>query len=95
MNAFCCASSGVLDPEELETLSIRIVDNGGYTTGGGELRSVPSQPAGPERNNGIDECAVRKSLAWDGAFFTSSGTVLDDLEVSVEAPYINQCLFLL
>ncbi|KAI9387737.1 hypothetical protein POPTR_010G217000v4 [Populus trichocarpa] len=75
-------SPGVLDPEELETLSIRIVDNGGYTTGGGELRSVRSQPAGPERNNGIDECAVRKSLAWDGAFFTSSG-VLNAEELSL------------
>ncbi|KAI9387740.1 hypothetical protein POPTR_010G217000v4 [Populus trichocarpa] len=71
-------SPGVLDPEELETLSIRIVDNGGYTTGGGELRSVRSQPAGPERNNGIDECAVRKSLAWDGAFFTSSASKILD-----------------
>ncbi|KAJ6892350.1 hypothetical protein NC651_025525 [Populus alba x Populus x berolinensis] len=75
-------SPGVLDPEELETLSIRIVDNGGNTTGGGELRSVPSQLVGPERNNGIDECAVRKSLAWDSAFFTSSG-VLNAEELSL------------
>ena len=92
---FCCASSGVLDPEELETLSIRIVENGVYTNGGAEMRPVHSQPAGPVRNNGIDECALRKSLAWDSAFLTSSGTVLDDLEVYVEAPYVNQCLFLL
>ncbi|XP_073268151.1 uncharacterized protein [Populus alba] len=75
-------SPGVLDPEELETLSIRIVDDGGNTTGGGELRSVPSQLVGPQRNNGIDECAVRKSLAWDSAFFTSSG-VLNAEELSL------------
>nr|TKS16905.1 hypothetical protein D5086_0000017360 [Populus alba] len=72
-------SPGVLDPEELETLSIRIVDDGGNTTGGGELRSVPSQLVGPQRNNGIDECAVRKSLAWDSAFFTSSVIVIASL----------------
>ena len=76
----------------METLSIRIVENGVYTTGGAELRPVPSQAVGPVRNNGVDECALRKSLAWDSAFFTSSGTVLDDLEVYVEAPYVNQCL---
>ncbi|KAJ6325383.1 hypothetical protein OIU76_012463 [Salix suchowensis] len=75
-------SPGVLDPEELETLSIRIVENGVYTTGGAELRPVPSQPAGPVRNNGVDECALRKSLAWDSAFFTSSG-VLNAEELSL------------
>uniref|UniRef100_A0A6N2M3B2 Uncharacterized protein n=1 Tax=Salix viminalis TaxID=40686 RepID=A0A6N2M3B2_SALVM len=76
------SSPGVLDPEELETLSIRIVENGVYTTGGAELRPVPSQAAGPVKNNGVDECALRKSLAWDSAFFTSSG-VLNAEELSL------------
>ncbi|KAJ6986945.1 hypothetical protein NC653_020242 [Populus alba x Populus x berolinensis] len=68
-------SPGVLDPEELETLSIRVVDNGVDTAGGGDLRSVPSRSAGPERKSAIDECSLRKSLTWDSAFFTSSGVL--------------------
>lgn len=93
MNLFC-ASTGVLDPEELEELSIRVVDNGVDTTGGGDMRSVPSQSAGPEGKSAIDECSLRRSLAWDSAFFTSSGAVLYGLEVSDKALYVNQCLFL-
>ncbi|CAK7325539.1 unnamed protein product [Dovyalis caffra] len=77
-NAFF-TSPGVLDPEELETLSIRIVDNGVDATGGQELGPVLSQPVGPERNSGIDECTVRKSLAWDSAFFTSAVIVIASL----------------
>ncbi|XP_011023000.1 PREDICTED: dentin sialophosphoprotein [Populus euphratica] len=68
-------SPGVLDPEELETLSIRVVDNGVDTAGGGDLRSVPSRSAGPEGKSAIDECSLRKSLTWDSAFFTSSGVL--------------------
>jgi hypothetical protein len=94
VNVFC-ASTGVLDPEELETISIRVVDNGVDTAGGGDLRSVPSRSAGPEGKSAIDECSLRKSLAWDSAFFTSSGDVVYGLEVSVKAPYVNQCLFFL
>ncbi|KAG5239747.1 dentin sialophosphoprotein [Salix suchowensis] len=75
MNLFC-ASTGVLDPEELEALSIRVVDDGVDTTGGGDMRSVPSQSAGPEGKSAIDECSLRRSLAWDSAFFTSSGAKL-------------------
>ncbi|KAG6763583.1 hypothetical protein POTOM_031009 [Populus tomentosa] len=71
MNVFS-ASIGVLDPEELETLSIRVVDNGVDTAGGGDLRSVPSRPEG---KSAIDECSLRKSLTWDSAFFTSSGVL--------------------
>ncbi|KAJ6429020.1 hypothetical protein OIU84_020623 [Salix udensis] len=33
-------SPGVLDPEELEALSIRVVDNGVDTNGGGDMRSL-------------------------------------------------------
>ena len=94
MNVFS-ASIGVLDPEELETLSIRVVDNGVDTAGGGDLRSVPSRSEGPERKSAIDECSLRKSLTWDSALFTSSGDVVYGLEVSVKAPYVNQCLFFL
>ncbi|KAJ6909421.1 hypothetical protein NC652_020418 [Populus alba x Populus x berolinensis] len=90
MNVFS-ASIGVLDPEELETLSIRVVDNGVDTAGGGDLRSVPSRSAGPEGKSAIDECSLRKSLTWDSAFLTSSGDVVYCLEVSVKAPYVNQC----
>ncbi|KAL3581456.1 hypothetical protein D5086_015788 [Populus alba] len=68
-------SPGVLDPEELETLSIRVVDNGVDTAGGGDLRSVPSRSAGPEGKSAIDECSLRKSLTWDSAFLTSSGVL--------------------
>nr|TKS17756.1 hypothetical protein D5086_0000011270 [Populus alba] len=75
MNVFS-ASIGVLDPEELETLSIRVVDNGVDTAGGGDLRSVPSRSAGPEGKSAIDECSLRKSLTWDSAFLTSSESVL-------------------
>ncbi|PNT22690.2 hypothetical protein POPTR_008G044500v4 [Populus trichocarpa] len=75
-------SPGVLDPEELETISIRVVDNGVDTAGGGDLRSVPSRSAGPEGKSAIDECSLRKSLAWDSAFFTSSG-VLNAAELSL------------
>ncbi|KAH8501670.1 hypothetical protein H0E87_016450 [Populus deltoides] len=75
-------SPGVLDPEELETISIRVVDNGVDTAGGGDLRSVPSRSAGPEGKSAIDECSLRKSLAWDSAFFTSSG-VLNAEELSL------------
>ncbi|KAJ6350109.1 hypothetical protein OIU78_006320 [Salix suchowensis] len=81
MNLFC-ASTGVLDPEELEALSIRVVDDGVDTTGGGDMRSVPSQSAGPEGKSAIDECSLRRSLAWDSAFFTSSG-VLNAEELSL------------
>ncbi|KAF9676726.1 hypothetical protein SADUNF_Sadunf08G0032900 [Salix dunnii] len=75
-------SPGVLDPEELEALSIRVVDNGVDTTGGGDMRSVPSQSAGTEGKSAIDECSLRRSLAWDSAFFTSSG-VLNAEELSL------------
>ncbi|KAJ6317537.1 hypothetical protein OIU76_013141 [Salix suchowensis] len=75
-------SPGVLDPEELEALSIRVVDDGVDTTGGGDMRSVPSQSAGPEGKSAIDECSLRRSLAWDSAFFTSSG-VLNAEELSL------------
>uniref|UniRef100_A0A6N2LQJ1 Uncharacterized protein n=1 Tax=Salix viminalis TaxID=40686 RepID=A0A6N2LQJ1_SALVM len=75
-------SPGVLDPEELEALSIRVVDNGVDTNGGGDMRFVPSQSAGQEGKSAIDECSLRRSLARDNAFFTSSG-VLNAEELSL------------
>lgn len=34
---------------------------------------LPSQSLEPESTNIIDMCDLRKSLAWDNAFFTNSG----------------------
>ncbi|XP_048231418.1 uncharacterized protein LOC8263370 isoform X2 [Ricinus communis] len=76
-----CTCSGVLDPEELfETLNLEIADNGVDMTGHRRPISLPSESMASARTSGIS--SLRKSLAWDSAFFTSAG-VLDAEELSV------------
>ncbi|KAF2318594.1 hypothetical protein GH714_009224 [Hevea brasiliensis] len=73
-------SPGVLDPEELlETLNFKVGDNGADITGHVEPKSLPFEST-LTPTNVID--SLRKSLAWDSAFFTSAG-VLDAEELSI------------
>lgn len=77
-------SPGVLDPEELfQTLKFRDMGNSFDILGLGEqkVRPLESQEL-QERSGGNGICNLRKSLAWDSAFFTSSG-VLDPEELSM------------
>lgn len=63
--------SGVLDPEELlETLNCKMGENGSDMTGHMEPKSIPFEST-LTPTNGIGN--LRKSLAWDSAFFTSAG----------------------
>ncbi|KDP46155.1 hypothetical protein JCGZ_06666 [Jatropha curcas] len=74
-------SPGVLDAEELfETLNFQIVDNGADIAEQKEPKSSLSKSTTTARTSGIDN--LRKSLAWDSAFFTNAG-VLDAEELSV------------
>ncbi|KAG8645216.1 uncharacterized protein LOC110624109 isoform X4 [Manihot esculenta] len=73
-------SPGVLDPEELlETLNCKMGENGSDMTGHMEPKSIPFEST-LTPTNGIGN--LRKSLAWDSAFFTSAG-VLDAEELSI------------
>ncbi|XP_021295407.1 uncharacterized protein LOC110424991 [Herrania umbratica] len=73
-------SPGVLDPEELfETLNFHDGDNGDSQSDLKEANGLPSESLAASR---IGECFVRRSLAWDSAFFTSAG-VLDPEELSM------------
>ncbi|XP_050250228.1 uncharacterized protein LOC126697324 [Quercus robur] len=67
-------SPGVLDPEELfQTLKLSDMGNSLDTIGNGEQKVVPSESLEAEKTSSIGECNLRKSLAWDSAFFTSAG----------------------
>ncbi|WCJ19402.1 hypothetical protein M5689_001695 [Euphorbia peplus] len=69
-------SPGVLDPEELcETLNIQLDDNIS-----GVNRQAHSESSESARVKRISN--MRKSLAWDNAFFTNAG-VLDAEELSI------------
>ncbi|KAK6228133.1 hypothetical protein SCA6_000473 [Theobroma cacao] len=73
-------SPGVLDPEELfETLNFHDGDNGDSQSELKEANDLPSESLAASR---IGECVVRRSLAWDSAFFTNAG-VLDPEELSM------------
>lgn len=66
--------SGVLDPEELfQTLKLSDMGNSLDTIGNGEQKVVPSESLEAEKTCRTGECNLRKSLAWDSAFFTSAG----------------------
>ncbi|KAJ4845891.1 hypothetical protein Tsubulata_026857 [Turnera subulata] len=74
-------SPGILDSEEMfETLDFRVMDNGVDIARDKEPRSLTSIE--PAKAGGIGDCSMRKSLAWDSAFFTSAG-VLDSEELSI------------
>ena len=69
--------SGVLDPEELfQTLKLSDMGNSLDTIGNGEQKVVPSESLEAEKTSRTGECNLRKSLAWDSAFFTSAGKTL-------------------
>ncbi|GAV91338.1 hypothetical protein CFOL_v3_34734, partial [Cephalotus follicularis] len=80
-------SPGVLDPEELfGTLNFWDMEKGVIP----ELREQPSESLQQEITSRISECSIRRSLAWDKAFFTSAGMlyvlknrVLDPEELSL------------
>ncbi|KAK7824370.1 hypothetical protein CFP56_034415 [Quercus suber] len=66
--------SGVLDPEELfQTLKLSDMGNSLDTIGNGEQKVGPSESLEAEKTSRTGECNLRKSLAWDSAFFTSAG----------------------
>lgn len=66
--------SGVLDREELfETLNFLDVDNTVDGSGQGKQKSLPSVSVETEISRRIGDCNVRRSLAWDSAFFTNPG----------------------
>ncbi|XP_050211050.1 uncharacterized protein LOC126661265 isoform X2 [Mercurialis annua] len=76
-------SPGVLDPEELfETLNLQVANDGEDLSMSMDRKQMPlhSESIEPARASGISN--MRKSLAWDTAFFTSAG-VLDAEELSV------------
>ncbi|XP_021897857.1 uncharacterized protein LOC110814627 isoform X2 [Carica papaya] len=74
---------GVLDREELfETLNFLDVDNTVDGSGQGKQKSLPSVSVETEISRRIGDCNVRRSLAWDSAFFTNPG-VLDPEELSL------------
>lgn len=66
--------SGVLDPEELfQTLKLSDMGNSLDTIGNEEQKVVPSESLEAEKTSRTGECNLRKSMAWDSAFFTSAG----------------------
>lgn len=66
--------SGVLDPEELfQTLKFGNTGNSLDLLGNEEQKVVPFESLEAERTDGICKSNLRKSLAWDSAFFTSAG----------------------
>lgn len=71
------ACLGVLEPEELfQTVNYRSMDNAVGIFGHGEELLLPSEspePEVPDSASRIDKCDLRKSLAWDNAFFTNAG----------------------
>lgn len=74
MNCKLFICSGVLDPEELfETLNFHDGDNGDSQSELKEANDLPSESLAASR---IGECVVRRSLAWDSAFFTNAGMLL-------------------
>ncbi|KAH7537360.1 uncharacterized protein LOC107413673 isoform X2 [Ziziphus jujuba] len=76
-------SPGVLEPEELfQTVNYHAMDDALDILGHEKEVLLPSQSLEPESTNIIDMCDLRKSLAWDNAFFTNSG-VLDPEELSI------------
>ncbi|KAF5467171.1 hypothetical protein F2P56_017025 [Juglans regia] len=76
-------SPGVLDPEELfQTLKFGNTGNSVDLLGNEEQKVVPFESLEAERTNGICKSNLRKSLAWDRAFFTSAG-VLEPEELSI------------
>lgn len=78
--------SGVLDPEELfQTLKLSDMGNSLDTIGNGEQKVVPSESLEAEKTSRTGECNLRKSLAWDSAFFTSAG----GLYFQMRNDYIN------
>ncbi|PON58520.1 hypothetical protein PanWU01x14_165510 [Parasponia andersonii] len=73
-------SPGVLEPEELfPSVSSRFTD---ILFGHEEEMLLPSGSLEPEVTSRVDKCDLRKSLAWDSAFFTNAG-VLDPEELSL------------
>ncbi|KAG6734558.1 uncharacterized protein LOC122289701 isoform X2 [Carya illinoinensis] len=76
-------SPGVLDPEELfQTLKFGNTGNSLDLLGNEEQKVVPFESLEAERTDGICKSNLRKSLAWDSAFFTSAG-VLEPEELSI------------
>ncbi|KAJ4971315.1 hypothetical protein NE237_004414 [Protea cynaroides] len=57
-------------------------DNATYLIRQNEQTPALSESAEPERTRNVSNCNLRKSLAWDSAFFTSAG-VLDPEELSI------------
>lgn len=69
-----CIFSGVLEPEELlQTMSSGVTGNAVNLLGHEEEILLPSESLEPKRTRKFDSCSFRKSLAWDNAFYTSSG----------------------
>ncbi|EXC19486.1 hypothetical protein L484_014116 [Morus notabilis] len=76
-------SPGVLEPEELfGTVNSQFVDNLVDIFGHEEEILFPSRSLEPKITSSVDKCDLRKSLAWDSAFFTNAG-VLDPEELSI------------
>ena len=66
--------SGVLEPEELlQTMNSRVTGNAINLLGNEEEKLLPSESLEPERTRKFETSSFRKSLAWDNAFYTSSG----------------------
>jgi hypothetical protein len=64
----------VLEPEELlQTMSSGVTGNAVNLLGHEEEILLPSESLEPRRTRKFDGCSFRKSLAWDNAFYTSSG----------------------
>lgn len=51
---------------------------------------LPSESLEPESTSRIDKCDLRKSLAWDNAFFTNSG-MLNPAETILQQCSLNLC----
>lgn len=81
---FPSTCSGVLDPEELcQTLNL---------LGNEKKKMVTSEALEAEWTSGIGRYSLRKSLAWDSAFFTSAGRLLCLRNPCVGAPCTRQIL---
>ncbi|KAF3433849.1 hypothetical protein FNV43_RR24952 [Rhamnella rubrinervis] len=76
-------SPGVLEPEELfQTMNYQSMDNAVHILRHEEEILLPSESLESESESRFDKCDLRKSLAWDNAFFTNAG-VLDPEELSI------------
>ncbi|KAK9913316.1 hypothetical protein M0R45_037134 [Rubus argutus] len=84
-------SPGVLEPEELlQTMSCGVTGNAVNLLGHEEQILLPSETLEPKRTRKFDSCSFRKSLAWDNAFYTSSG-VLDPEELYIVNRGFKKC----